>query len=94
MSTLPFYSSATLEDMAGSPLAINVPISVWPASARDTDSGRSYTHDGECPVGYIEALEAANVRFSLGDKTYHVVDAQAHDFLPHCSLRLREMRGA
>lgn len=94
MSSLPFLSRATLEDMSGSPLAVNVPLSLWPASAHDSDSGREYTHDGECPVGYNEVLQTANVRFSLGEKIYHVVDSQAHDFLPHCSLRLRESRGA
>ena len=84
MGSLPFFTKAELQDLAGQPLATAVPISIWPAPARDTDSGREYTHDGECPIGYDEVLDTANVRFQLGTKRYHVVDHEAHPYFPHC----------
>lgn len=94
MGSLPYFTTGTLRNLSDVPLVSNVPISVWPTSVRDMPVGREYTHDGECPIGYAEALEASNVRFLIGDTIYHVVDSTKHEFLPHCSLRLRQMRNA
>lgn len=94
MPSLPYMALGTIQTLAGAPLAMNVPMSLWPTQVRDEPSGRSYTHDGECPIAYLEVLDDANIRLVVASKLYHVVDVTAHVFLPHCALRLREMKGA
>lgn len=75
----------------GDVVATDMPVSIWPAPARPGDLGGVYDHEGEAPANYYGDLRAANTRILVDSKTYTVVDVQLHQFVPHCSLILREM---
>jgi hypothetical protein len=91
MPTLPFLSMATVT-RNGEPVSTTMPISIWPAGARVADVGGVYDHEAEAPIIYAEALAMSNVRVTVDEIVYTVVDAQAQPFLPHVALQLRQVR--
>jgi hypothetical protein len=90
MPALPFLQEAAVS-RNGDVVATDMPISIWPAPSRVGDIGGVYDHEGEAPASFHASLRVANTRVTVSGKTYTVVDVQRHDFVPHCSLILREV---
>jgi hypothetical protein len=91
-ASLPFWTHGQIIAQGGAVIAEGVPISIWPASGRATDSGVSYDHEGECHLGYRDAVRQANRSFVVGGTEYKVISVDENYFIPHLALRLREMR--
>lgn len=93
MTSLPFLTAGTLRESDGTSVT-TMPCSVWAASGSNTDVGRQYDHEGQSPLGTFSAVAAPNRILEVNGVRYRIVGAVLFAFLPHVSLRLREMKTA
>lgn len=94
MGVLPFLQTAQLQEIGGANVTA-IPCSIWPTSGGDNvEAGRAYDHEGEAPIAHLAALSVVNRHLLLDGVKYRVISAIGHPFLPHVSLRLREMRAS
>jgi hypothetical protein len=86
---LPFINTAKLTK-GNALIALHVPISVWPAPNGATNVGVVYDHGGETGLDYFDLFRTPNVKVTIDDLSYMVVDIQKNLYVPHAALMLRE----
>lgn len=90
-ASLPFITRATVTELGGEVVMANVPITVWPTPGRNTPTGRAFDHSAEAALVNV-GLWGHNQRVEVDGRSYAIVEAVPHVFLPHIALSLREMR--
>jgi hypothetical protein len=94
MPMLPYLRKGTLQKQDGTVIALNIPVSVWPANGVTSRYGEYFDHQAEASPHYVNELVngPANRRLVIDGVKYNIVQATPHDFLPHVELTLRRVK--
>lgn len=88
---LPFMHEAVLKEKPDDTVR-SFGCSVWPVRMSNTRAGAQYDHEGEAPLEVADDCAVPNRYIEWQGRTYQVLEATPHSFVPHTALRLRETR--
>lgn len=90
--SLPFPKQGVLKDKPDTTIIASLPMSLWPVSQRVLDAGAHYDHTSEVPLVHRGAVEVPNRFIEVDGRRFQVLEATAHEYMPHMELRLRESK--
>lgn len=91
---LPFNRLGVVFEKPATIVVDGLPCAVWPARTRVEGSGAYADHEGEAPLAYLPQLAVPNRVLQVDGVRYTIVEATAHEFLPHVAMRLRRADGS